>query len=83
MLRALRQLNPGTALRFVDGQAVAAFVHGVVSVASDPVPADFVFVGQVEQHLLGICIVSTSHGVLNDAEAREKNMGGEVLATVW
>lgn len=32
---------------------------------------------------LGICIVSTSHGVLNDAEAREKNMGGEVLATVW
>ena len=32
---------------------------------------------------LGICIVSTSQGVLNDSEAREKNAGGEVLATVW
>ncbi|MEE9393781.1 MAG: 30S ribosomal protein S8 [Planctomycetota bacterium] len=32
---------------------------------------------------LGICIISTSQGVLNDAEAREKNTGGEVLATVW
>lgn len=32
---------------------------------------------------LGISIISTSHGVLNDAEARAKNVGGEVLATVW
>ncbi len=32
---------------------------------------------------LGIAIVSTSHGILNDFEAREKNSGGEVLATVW
>ena len=32
---------------------------------------------------LGICIVSTSQGVLSDTEAREKNTGGEVLATVW
>ncbi|MCA9320420.1 MAG: 30S ribosomal protein S8 [Salinibacterium sp.] len=32
---------------------------------------------------LGICILSTSRGILNDAEARDKNIGGEVLATVW
>ncbi|MEZ6195998.1 MAG: 30S ribosomal protein S8 [Planctomycetota bacterium] len=32
---------------------------------------------------LGICILSTSQGVLSDAEARDKNTGGEVLATVW
>ena len=32
---------------------------------------------------LGICIISTSVGILNDTEAREKNVGGEILATVW
>ncbi|MCI1973586.1 MAG: 30S ribosomal protein S8 [Lactobacillus sp.] len=32
---------------------------------------------------LGIAIVSTSAGVITDKEAREKNVGGEVLAYVW
>ena len=32
---------------------------------------------------LGITIVSTPRGVLSDAEAREKNVGGEVLAEVF
>lgn len=32
---------------------------------------------------LGIAIVSTSHGVLTDKEARSKQAGGEVLAYVW
>lgn len=32
---------------------------------------------------LGISIVSTPKGVLSDAEAREKNVGGEVLCTVF
>lgn len=32
---------------------------------------------------LGVAIVSTSRGILNDAEAREQNVGGEILATVW
>jgi small subunit ribosomal protein S8 len=32
---------------------------------------------------LGIAIVSTSAGVLTDKEAREKNVGGEVIAYVW
>ena len=31
---------------------------------------------------LGITIVSTPRGVLSDAEAREQNVGGEVLAEV-
>jgi small subunit ribosomal protein S8 len=31
---------------------------------------------------LGIAIVSTSHGVLTDKEARSKQVGGEVLAYV-
>ena len=32
---------------------------------------------------LGITIVSTPSGVLSDAEAREQNVGGEVLAEVF
>jgi small subunit ribosomal protein S8 len=32
---------------------------------------------------LGIVIVSTPRGVLSDAEAREANVGGEVLAEVF
>ena len=32
---------------------------------------------------LGIAIVSTSKGLLTDKEAREKKLGGEVLAYVW
>ncbi|MFO0870168.1 MAG: 30S ribosomal protein S8 [Pirellulales bacterium] len=32
---------------------------------------------------LGITIISTSHGVVSDREARTKNLGGEVLCEVW
>ena len=32
---------------------------------------------------LGIAIVSTSEGLMTDKEAREKGLGGEVLAYIW
>jgi small subunit ribosomal protein S8 len=32
---------------------------------------------------LGIAIVSTSHGVLTDKQARKLNLGGEILCYVW
>ena len=32
---------------------------------------------------LGIAIVSTSNGVMTDKEARQRNIGGEVVAFVW
>lgn len=32
---------------------------------------------------LGIAVVSTSKGILSDREAREQNVGGEVLLKVW
>ena len=32
---------------------------------------------------LGIAIISTNKGVLTDKEARNQNVGGEVLAFVW
>ncbi|MDK6862940.1 MULTISPECIES: 30S ribosomal protein S8 [Nosocomiicoccus] len=32
---------------------------------------------------LGVALISTSEGVITDKEARNKNVGGEVLAYVW
>lgn len=32
---------------------------------------------------LGIAILSTSHGVLSDFEARQKNVGGEYLCSIF
>lgn len=31
----------------------------------------------------GVSIISTSRGVLSDAEARQLNIGGEVLCNIW
>lgn len=45
----------------------------------------YVKAGEVPKVLngLGIAIISTSEGVVTDKEAREKNIGGEVIAYVW
>lgn len=32
---------------------------------------------------LGIALISTSKGIMTDKEAREKGLGGEVLAYIW
>lgn len=32
---------------------------------------------------LGVAIISTSHGILTDREARRRNIGGEVMAYIW
>ena len=32
---------------------------------------------------LGIAIISTSHGVMTDKEARREKLGGEVLCYIW
>ncbi len=32
---------------------------------------------------LGIAVISTSHGILTDREARKQGLGGEVLCYVW
>jgi len=32
---------------------------------------------------LGVAILSTSHGVMTDASARQEHVGGEVLCEVW
>jgi small subunit ribosomal protein S8 len=35
------------------------------------------------QNGLGICILSTSSGVLDGAAALEKRVGGELLCEIW
>ncbi len=32
---------------------------------------------------LGIAVISTSHGVMNDTQARNKGLGGEILCYIW
>lgn len=32
---------------------------------------------------LGLAIISTSQGIMTDKEAREKNIGGEVICNIW
>ena len=32
---------------------------------------------------LGITVISTSRGVVSDREARQRNLGGEVLCEIW
>ena len=32
---------------------------------------------------LGIAVISTSRGILSDQDARDQNVGGEVLCEVW
>jgi small subunit ribosomal protein S8 len=32
---------------------------------------------------IGIAIISTSHGVMTDRDARRKGVGGEILCYVW
>lgn len=50
-------------------------------------PGRRVYVGTNEiprvQNGLGICILSTSHGVLDGITAREKKVGGELLCEIW
>lgn len=50
-------------------------------------PGRRVYVGTNEiprvQNGLGICILSTSRGVLDGMAAREKKVGGELLCEIW
>ncbi len=32
---------------------------------------------------LGICILSTSHGILEGKQAREESVGGELICEIW
>ncbi|MGH0036910.1 MAG: 30S ribosomal protein S8 [Myxococcota bacterium] len=50
-------------------------------------PGRRVYVGATEipkvRNGLGIAVLSTSKGVMSDRDAREQNVGGELLCEVW
>ena len=50
-------------------------------------PGRRIYVGSSQiprvQNGLGICILSTSHGVLDGQSAHEKTVGGELLCEIW
>ncbi len=50
-------------------------------------PGRRVYVGNHQiprvQNGLGICILSTSHGVMDGATAHEQKVGGELLCEIW
>jgi len=50
-------------------------------------PGRRVYVGKEDlprvRNGLGVAVISTSRGVLSDREAREQNLGGELLCEVW
>jgi small subunit ribosomal protein S8 len=68
-------------LKYVDGKPV---ISGLRRVSK---PGRRVYVGAQEiprvQNGLGICILSTSSGVMEGGQAQEKNVGGEVLCEIW
>ena len=68
-------------LKYFEGQSAIKHVARVSK------PGRRVYSGATElprvMNGLGITIVSTPRGVLSDAEAREQNVGGEVLAEVF
>ncbi len=59
-------------------------IHEITRVSK---PGRRVYVGQDDipriKNGLGAAILSTSKGVMDDAAAREAQVGGEVLCTIW
>jgi small subunit ribosomal protein S8 len=61
-----------------------ALIDGIRRVSK---PGRRVYVGREEiprvRRGLGVAVLSTSKGLLSDREAREQNVGGELLCEVW
>ncbi len=69
-------------LKYDDNQSPV--IHEIKRISS---PGCRVYVGKDElprvKNGLGASILSTSKGVLDDVSARQANVGGEVICTVW
>lgn len=68
-------------LKYTDGTPA---IQGIQRVSS-PGSRTYVNVTRIPKVLngLGMAIVSTSKGLLTDYEAREQNVGGEIICKVW
>ncbi|HSA57680.1 MAG TPA: 30S ribosomal protein S8 [Gemmatimonadaceae bacterium] len=68
-------------LRYAGGEPVIRELRRV----SAPGLRKYVSVSEIPRvrNGLGMAILSTSHGVMSDAQARRTHTGGELLAVVW
>lgn len=68
-------------LKYMDDQRVISGLKRI----SKPGRRVYVRANEVPRVLdgLGIAVLSTSHGVLTDKQAREEGVGGEVLCYIW
>lgn len=68
-------------LKYHQGKAAIAGLKRV----SKPGRRKYVGVGEIPrvQNGLGICILSTSRGVMDGVSAREASVGGELLCEIW
>ena len=68
-------------LKYVDGEPVIKNISRV----STPGRRVYSKIKDLQRNFdgLGISILSTSKGVLSDNEARDENVGGEILCQVW
>jgi small subunit ribosomal protein S8 len=68
-------------LKYAEGKPL---ITGLKKVSK---PGRRVYVGASDiprvQNGIGICIVSTSKGLLEGAKAKEANVGGELLCEIW
>ncbi|MFH1913458.1 MAG: 30S ribosomal protein S8 [Pseudomonadota bacterium] len=78
---AVEDRDISISLKYADGKPL---VTGLKRVSK---PGRRVYVGASDiprvQNGIGICIVSTSIGVLEGAKAKEANVGGELLCEIW
>ena len=69
-------------LRYGDGQE-----HAILGLKRISKPSRRVYFKQKEikpvLNGMGIAVLSTSKGILSDKEARNENVGGEVLCEIW
>ena len=73
--------NITIALKYFKGKPVIAGLKRV----STPGRRVYVRAGAIPkvQNGLGICILSTSNGVMDGTSAHDKNVGGELLCEIW
>lgn len=69
------------ALRYVDGESA---IHEITRVSK---PSRRVYKGlkNIKPVIggLGVSIITTNQGLLTDKEAKKRNVGGEIICTVW
>lgn len=78
---AVEETGIRIALKYIKGKAAITGLRRV----SKPGRRVFVRASEIPsvQNGLGICILSTSSGVLDGISAKEKKVGGELLCEIW